>query len=169
MKKISLLIIAFMLIGTYFANSQTFNKGTTTGNICIGIGTPYDGGGLPFSASFEIGVADHIIDKGSIGIGGTIGYSSASYRSYTYTNFLIGPRGAFHYAFVDKLDTYAGITIAYHTESTNIDIPYYSYNNGITSYLFAGARYYFSEKFAVVGELGSSFAYLNIGILYKFK
>lgn len=189
MKKINLLLIAFLLINTYYASSQTFNKGNGVLNLTIGFGNGLNYGYTPtssspaFAASYEVGVADNIIDKGSIGVGGYFGYASSKYEynsggyswGYKYSNIVIGPRGSFHYPFVDKLDTYAGLMIAYNivTSKETGNFPsvgtYTGSNSDVITAGFIGARYYFNEKVAGVAELGWGVAYFNIGVAFKLK
>jgi hypothetical protein len=40
-------------------------------------------------------------------------------------------------------------------------------SGGVVGAWFLGARYYFSDKFAVMGELGYGITYLNLGIALK--
>jgi len=130
------------------------------------------------SVYFENCVVDNLFDeKSSIGVGGMLGYTSAKYTG-TYgwgwksTNTIIGARGAFHYAFVDKLDTYAGVVAGFKINTwkwngsgyTDSDIG----GSGLTSYLFVGARYYFNNSFAAFGELGYGISLLNLGVSLKF-
>jgi hypothetical protein len=178
MKKLllSLLVVVFT-ITQLLAQESTFKKGDKALNLGIGFGSSYYGGfytsHMPaISASFEVGVADGILDKGSIGVGGYLGYSSAKYSTYwKTTNFLIGARGSFHYPLVNKLDTYTGLQLGYNVFSTK----YYdnTYTTGgsastIGFAWFAGARYYFSNNFAGLVEVGYGVAYLTIGVALKF-
>jgi hypothetical protein len=187
MKKLllSLLVVVFSLT-QLLAQESTFKKGDKVVNIGIGLGsTLYTGTGYkmgipPISASFETGVVNLLNDKASIGVGGYLGYSSHkySYAYYTYTdswsysNFIIGARGAFHYALVSKLDTYAGLILGFNIASskwtgTGTETSHSS-TGGLVSSEFVGARYYFSDSFAVMGELGYGITYLNLGIALKF-
>jgi hypothetical protein len=178
MKKLllSLLVVVFTFT-QLLSQESTFKKGDKALNLGIGFGSSYYGGfytsHMPaLSASLEVGVADGILDKGSIGVGGYIGYSSAKYSTYwKTTNFLIGARGSFHYPLVNKLDTYTGLQLGYNVFSTKY------YNNtyttgGSASTLqfawFAGARYYFSNNIAVFAEVGYGVAYLTVGVALKF-
>jgi hypothetical protein len=176
MKKNLLLLVAVSFSLTQlFAQESTFNKGDKVINLGIGFGSTYYGSiygshSPALSGSFEVGIKDNILEKGSIGIGGYAGYSSAKYASYwKTTNFLIGARGSFHYPLVEKLDTYTGLLLGYNIFSTK----YYStYNVGgsassIAFAWFAGARYYFNDKFAGMAEIGYGIAYLTIGVSLK--
>ncbi|KAA6311264.1 hypothetical protein EZS27_037573 [termite gut metagenome] len=76
-------------------------------------------------------------------------------------------RSAFHFQFVDKLDTYAGIMSganirSYSNNSLTNDVSF-AYN------LYAGAKYYFSPKFAIKLECIEDFTpWLSAGVSFKF-
>ena len=185
--KIKVLILATVFaIGFLSVNAQTpsFNKGDKVINLCVGFGSGYYGGGgytskMPaISGSLDIGIVDNVLDKGTIGVGGIIGYSSAKYEytgyGWKYTHLVIAARGTFHYPFVDKLDTYAGLALGYNAVSAKETGNWPGSTNytatGSSPYFagFVGARYYFSNNVAGVVELGSGIAYLNLGIALKF-
>jgi len=134
-------------------------------------------------------------DFGVVSLGGYLGYKS--YRSsettvnYSYTEKLtytvFGVRGAFHFSMipVEKLDLYAGLMVGYRHSTYKYDYTptstssywnAYYYNNQSRSYpgavrsdLFAGARYYFTDKFGAFGELGyGGISYLSLGVSFKF-
>jgi len=164
------------------AQIPSFVKGDNVAGIGIGFGgynfgTGYSGTPY-FTGYFENCVKDNLFDeKSSLGIGGTLGYKSNKWESsgwgYKYTYFLIGVRGALHYAFVDKLDTYAGLMIGYRGSSskeigTPIGVKASSWG-GMTSDIFVGARYYFTDNVAAFLELGYSwFSVGTIGVSFKF-
>lgn len=183
MKKVLVLVVvACFSMTQLFAQESTFNKGDKVLNLGLGLGsTLYSGFGNkslipPLSASLEAGIVDNIIDKGVIGIGGYLGYSSYKWESgsygYRYSNIIIGPRGTFHYPLVDKLDTYAGLMLGYNVVSSKwigTGTPYGSATGGgFVSAFFLGGRYYFSDNMAAMLELGYGVAYLNLGIALKF-
>src|SRR5664279_2282571 len=118
MKKLllSLLVVVFAFTQLH-AQESTFKKGDKVVNFGIGLGSTLYTGSFyktavpPISASMEVGIVSLLNDKATIGVGGYLGYSSykESYAfysdNYTVSNFIIGARGTFHYALVDKLDT----------------------------------------------------------------
>ena len=178
MKKLLLVLsVALLSITQLLAQESTFKKGDKVLNLGIGFGNTYYGSyytsQMPaISASFEVGVADNILEKGSIGVGGLMSFSSAKYTNYyKTTNFIIGARGTFHYPLVSKLDTYTGLLIGYNF----FNFSYYdnyagadlSESGGEFAW-FVGARYYFSESFAAMGELGVGTTILTLGIALKF-
>ena len=188
MKK--LLIVFALLCMTFFAGAQDnvdpiFVKGDKVANIGLGLGA-----GLssyfkmsipPISLSGEYGIADGILEKGSVGVGAYLGFASYKYEysgwSYSYssktTRVYVGPRGSFHYPLVEKLDTYAGLSFGLRfynwSYDNDYDDDYYPNSNstGFYSYWFVGARYYLTDNLAAMAELGYGITYLNIGISFK--
>ncbi|HEX2921435.1 MAG TPA: hypothetical protein VHO50_09760 [Bacteroidales bacterium] len=180
MKKVLLFFVVVCFSMTQLLSQEsTFNKGDKVLNLGLGLGsTLYSGGGYsglipPLSASLEVAVVDNILEKGVIGVGGYLGYASYEWSNYyKYTNIIIGPRGTFHYPLVDKLDTYAGLMIGYNIHSskwvgTGTQLTSTS-SSGLISSFFIGGRYWFSENFAGMAELGYGIAYLNLGVALKF-
>jgi len=184
MKKLLLSLMVFVFVLTQLvAQESTFEKGDKALNLGIGIGSTlysgsyYKSGIPPISASFEVGVADGILDKGTIGVGGYLGYSSHKWDylgwGWKYTNIIIGARGNFHYPLVDRLDTYTGLLLGYNIATSKEfgnSVPGYDYSassGGVAYAWFVGARYYFTDKFAVMAELGYGITYLNLGIALK--
>lgn len=183
MKKLFVLMVAVVLSATQLiAQESTFSKGDKVLNLGLGLGsTLYSGTGNkglvpPLSASLDVAVVDNILEKGVIGVGGYIGYSSYKWESggwgWRYTNIIIGPRGTFHYPLVDKLDTYAGLLVGYNVVSskwigTGAQFGAAS-GGGLVSSFFIGGRYYFKDNLAAMAELGYGIAYLTIGVSLKF-
>lgn len=157
------------------AQEEAFNKGDKVAQLGIGIGSYISWSGYsnkvpPISGSFEYGILDLFNGKGGIGVGGYLAYTSFGSKggnNWGISDLIIGPRGLFHYQFVEKLDTYAGLMLGY-------DIVSYSHadanlsGSGFISSWFIGARYYFTNDIAVFGELGYGIAPLELGIAYKF-
>jgi hypothetical protein len=184
MKKLLLLfVIGCFTLTQLVAQESTFNKGDKVLNLGLGLGSTWYTGTYyksqvpPVSASFEVGIVDNILEKGVLGVGGYLGYSSykSDYGSYgwKYSNIIIGARGNFHYPLVNKLDTYIGLMIGYNVATEKGWGDYGGYNlneswGGIRSAEFIGARYYFSDNFAAMLELGYGVTYLNIGVALKF-
>ncbi|MCX6261907.1 MAG: hypothetical protein NTY95_13945 [Bacteroidia bacterium] len=180
------LLLLFVVVCFAFAQSvaqePTFIKGDKVLNLGIGVGTNIYSGSYnriiipPFSASLEIGVEDELIDKGAIGVGPYLGFTSYKWdyndHTATYINTILGARGNFHYPLVEKLDTYAGFLLGYNfvsrTETVN-PIEDHDYSSSHLAWaLFIGARYYFKENIAVMAELGYGVAILNVGLALKF-
>lgn len=186
MKKVVITLFAAILALQLSAQESLFNKGDKALNLSIGLGTGalYSSGTssmLPVSASFEVGIVDGIADVGSVGIGGYIGYTAykvdyswfGGNYGWKYSNTIIGARGTFHYPFIEKLDTYGGLILGYNIVSAK---EYGDFANAwpdaTSSYAvfspFVGGKYYFSENFAGLVELGYGIAYLNVGVAFKF-
>jgi len=71
---------------------------------------------------------------------------------------------------VDKLDTYGGLTLGFMARSWkwngSVNRTDHPSRNPFTGDLFVGGRYYFSDKFAVMGELSLG-TYLTLGVSMK--
>ncbi len=182
--------ILFLLAGCAFASTHlsatepTFLKGDKVLNIGLGLGstlysgTYYSSQVPPVSASLEIAIVDGIAEKGVIGVGPYVGFSSYKYQymdwGWKYSNIIIGARGSFHYPLVEKLDTYAGVLLGYNIASSKefgSSIPGYDYSysaGGLVWSGYIGGRYYFSDSLAALLELGYGIAYINLGVAVKF-
>ena len=191
MKKNLYLIIACCLIcaSQLSAQETTFDQGDNVVGVGIGLGgTLYSGSyyslsgvsKLPtFILSYERCIIGNLFnDQSSLGVGGLVGYSTAKYDYSNYgwrsTNLMIGARGALHYAFVDKLDTYAGIMFGYNINTWKWTGEWGSASRGSSASsglyytLFAGARYYLADAFAVFAEVGYGYTILTAGVSFKF-
>ncbi len=187
-KLFSLLFMTSAFIGGIMAQSPTFGIGDKVVNLGLGIGRTFNAGGgfnsgvPPLSVSYEQGILDNIIDeKGSIGVGGLLGFTSykwgysgvyAGDYGWKYTDIVIAARGAFHYALVDKLDTYTGLLLGYRIASAK---SYGSWegrvnassSGGVMLAWFAGGRYYFTDNIAGMAEIGYGLSYLTLGVSFK--
>lgn len=181
MKKIiflcTIVILSFVRLN---AQRTSFSRGDIVLNLGAGFGSTWYSGTYyksqmpPISASVEIGVADHVIEQGSIGVGPYAGYSTFKFEKdeggYDYSNILVGLRGNFHYHLVKNLDTYFSLLLGYNILiSTEFGIPLGPPETGrIRSSLYVGGRYYIAEMFALMAEVGYGITYLNFGIALKF-
>jgi len=181
MKSLSKLFLLFSLVAFVNASlyGQYFKEKDKVLNFGIGFGSVLYGSGnssafRPLSASFEYGLKEGV-GPGVIGLGGLLGYTSAKYdigfgnnwkESYT----VIGVRGIYHLVdLAEKLDAYGGIMLGYSIVSVSGDVGTFSASSSRANFsIFAGARYYLTEKFAVMAELGYGFAILNVGVAVKF-
>jgi hypothetical protein len=180
-----LLSVVVTAVSVLFLNGQDpmFLKGEKVLNVGLGLGnTLYTGSYYksqipPVSASLEIGVVENVLEKGVIGVGPYLGYSSFKYEyndwGWKYSNIIIGARGSFHYPLVDKLDTYTGLLLGYNIASSkefDDSVPGWDYSysaGGLAWSWYIGGRYYFKENLAAMLELGYGIAYLNLGIALK--
>jgi len=161
-----------------FAQGETFNKGDKVINVGVGLGTYINDKGFsmtipPISGSFEYGVVNLLDGRGGIGVGGYVSYLLRKSNDYSFSDnynvgdFIIGPRGLFHYQFIDNLDTYAGLLLGYDIVSfSNKNTPLSG--SSFYSAFFVGARYYLTNNIAVFGELGYGISPLQLGITFKF-
>ncbi len=144
-----------------------------------------------FTISFDRGLKQ--LGPDVLGVGGFIGYKTVKYEydysnifgySYHYdrrwSNLVIGARASYHLNWWhgnDKLDLYGGVMLGYNIGSysdkstrtyNGVTSDYddgVSYTSSFATYsAFAGARYLFTEKFGVYGELGYGISYLNAGL-----
>ena len=179
-KILTLVTVFFFAQMTINAQTATFQKGDNVLNLGLGFGgyapSGYQVKTPSFSASFEVGIKDS--NKGTLGIGGYLGYASydqngsyAGNNYWTVNRIMIGARGAYHFALADKLDTYGGMTLGFMARSWkwngSINRTDHPSRKPIGGDLFVGSRYYFSDNFAVMGELSLT-AYLTLGISLKF-
>jgi hypothetical protein len=151
------------------------------GNVLLnaGFGTGYFGaGGVPIVFSAEWALND------AMSVGPYLGVTSWSDRysgfgynykwSYTFVDF--GGRFSYHFnkhinMSTDKLDLYASAMLGYTIVSANFDGPGTEPDATETSSaqfgVVGGARWYFTEKFAVNAELGYGLAPFYLGVTFK--
>ena len=185
MKK--LLVFAFVAVFSLpmlKAQESMFNLGDKVVSLGIGFGTTLYSGGYysrgfpPLSISYEQAIKDDILEKGVIGVGGYLGYTSYKWDylgwGYKYSNIIFGAGGSFHYPLVDKLDTYISILLGYRISTSSeygTSIPGYDYDTssgGLVFSSFVGARYYFTETIAAFAQVGYGISYLTIGVSIRF-
>ncbi len=166
---------------------STFVKGDKVFSVGLGIGSTLDIGRLyktsvpPISLGVEVGVMDDfIVEDLTLGAGGYLGYSSSRYRDsfggttwgWDYNYIIVGGRAAVHYPLVEKLDTYTGLMLGFNITTSKSYGTYVgntsASSGGIMYSWFAGGRYYLTDSFAVMGELGYGIAYLTLGVALKF-
>ena len=182
--KIKTIIIYFtFILFSKFSSAQSFDIGDNVIGLSFGIGGHYTTSSFGYSSqSPAIGI---FYEKGMkweagpgiIGLGGYLGYKSLRYKTefydwkWSYT--ILGIRGAYHYEFTDNLDTYGGLMLSYNVVSFTDRSPSgYLFTGGSASgidlSLFVGGRYYFSDNWGALAEIGYGIAYLSLGAVYKF-
>jgi hypothetical protein len=177
MRKLLLLLLVIVFSFTQLtAQKSTFKYGDKVFDIGLGLGSSYFhsfysvGPGL--SAALEVGVADGVLDKGTIGAGGYVGFIGAKYEPQYKTSVMtLGARGSFHYPLVDKLDTYTGLMLGYKIANTHYydtQTTIYPESSGFVLAWYIGARYYFKDNIAAMAELGYGVSILTVGISFKF-
>ncbi|MDR0428999.1 MAG: hypothetical protein LBH58_00780 [Tannerellaceae bacterium] len=146
-----------------------FKKGTRVLNAGVGLGT-----GIPVEVSFEQSIKDGLIDgnNGAIGLGVYGGWYHQNLYDWNYNHYVLGARGAFHYQFVQKLDTYAGLMLGYNIATASWAGDGESIGSATGSVfdfsLFLGGRYWFKPKLGVYAEAGYGISYLSVGVTLKF-
>lgn len=187
MKKLCFIIVAFFLVVSYSsAQEQSFAQDNNVVSLGVGFGgnlynlSGYSGvSRIPLiSLGYERCIIGNLFnDKSSLGVGAIIDYTSAKYNgSYGWgwksSSTIIGAKGALHYAFVDKLDTYAGLILGYNIYSWKWTGDYTtggsSGSGGFDWTFYLGARYYFTDAIGVFAEVGAGYTLLKAGLAFKF-
>lgn len=171
-------VLFICLVGLFGISSSAFAqfaKNDKLFNLGIGLNSYYSGG-IPLSASFEVGVTKEI----SVGAGlDYLGYNYNAFgTNYSFSALYIGLRGSYHFSEVinlnvPELDLYGGATLGYRNFSWSDGYSNSGLGNryGSNAFLgiFAGARYYFTPGiggFLELGAGGSSNA--RLGVAFKF-
>jgi hypothetical protein len=167
---------------------KLFSEGTKALNIGLGFGLNYGYYGNPNAVPalviiYDQGVKDGI-GPGTISVGGILGYKRFTYKYPPYynngnkkykaswTNVVVGARGAYHLPLdVDKLDTYAGLMLGVRIQSWDDNwyedngYPEPDYSSAyLTSGIFIGARYMFTDKIGAFAEVGYDISILKLGV-----
>lgn len=158
---------------TAFAQAE-IDKGDVLLNVGLGLGYYYGtGGGVSVTGSAEFAINNFF------SVGPYLGFASSTYKSAgykaNYTFVDIGARGSYHFSqhisnLPEQLDLYAGASLGYVISSYSDNYPYDwddAYPDAVRGSIFGGARWYFSDKFAVNGELGIGYAPLILGVTFK--
>ena len=181
--------VFFATVSVSNAQEDAFKKGDKVFQVGLGLGNRLGGTGYsttvpPIVISGEYGITDALIKKtgkGYVGVGGYFAYTANKSKydisgyeyGWKWSYMIIAGRGAFHYQFVDKLDTYAGVIAGFNIASSS----YYGHagydtdtdsNGGFTYSTFVGARYYFTGNISVFAEAGYGFNLLEAGLAIKF-
>lgn len=174
------LLGVLVLVATFYSTAHAqlkFKKLEGLLNLGLGVNSYYNGG-IPISATYEMGVTPEIT------VGGGIDYLSHNYnynynRYASFTAIYIGARGSYHFNELfkikdDRFDVYAGVSLGYRSFSWKDNSYYYygansNYGSGIYLGVHAGGRYYFSKRagaFLELGALGSTNA--RVGVTLRF-
>lgn len=170
-----------LLLGVVsFSNAQSWNEGDQVINVGLGFGSNlYNGSNSvripPVSGSFEYGIRDQWSVGGVLAIAGSkyeFG-SGPNYYQYNYNYVLLAGKGAYHIYSDYTWDTYVAATLGFNIVTggyTGVRPTNHVYDPDGTSLHFGlvgGARYYFNDQIAAFGELGFSYATLNLGVSIK--
>lgn len=132
----------------------------------------------PIPLSLEFIIKDDLFNGiGTLGVGGTIGYVSSTSTGDLFevkkSRFILGVKGFLHFSFIENFDTYVGTTLGYKNDKTNIkygespDEIYSKWDPTIN--IFAGCRYYFSEKISGMAEIGWGISIITLGVAIRLK
>ena len=144
------------------------------------------GAGVGFVVDGEYGIKDGFLSipnfPTSLGVGASIGYSSYSktyavYGDYSYSNFIILANAIYHVQLLKNIpmDTYVVLNMGVNIASSSYDgnfagaPDYDSSDGGFTFGTGVGARYYFTNKLAAVGELGFGMGTIRLGLDFKIN
>lgn len=192
MKKLHCVIagtLAMVFTGSSLFAQKTessFEEGTTTVNIGIGVGRGSYGGygtfgssyygygnGLGLKAAVERGMWQ--LGPGVLSLGAELGGSFTSARLSGYKSNIVvaAVRSAYHFGWgVDNLDTYAGLSVGPGFRSYNyydgVDIKT-KHDVVVTPGAFVGGTYYFSPNIGVNVEAGYDITLIQGGIIFKLN
>ncbi len=156
-------------------------KGSTVFGFGFGMANRYYFSG--FSPGVKVNLEHGIWNAGPgvITLGGTFGYTYQGYRNtylwgssynYSWSNFIIAARSAWHHNWgVEKLDTYAGASAGVRFNiANNGGDPANPYNNSVNPHFggFIGACYYFKPSVGVFGEFGYDINFVTVGLNFNF-
>lgn len=154
MKKLMMVALCALGFAVSASAQDTFRRGDKVLNVGIGVPAENYVDFPPLSATYEQSIADNIGDKGSVGLGAQVEFMGAAKR----VSIFMGPRAAFHYEFVDKLDTYVGVQAGLGLAKSSLSFDW----AGVI-----GARYYLGEKVGVFGEFGTGFSVFKLGATFR--
>ena len=153
-----MLVSVISLISVNANASEAFAKGDIVASVQVGVGS-----GFSQRLIGEFGIVDGWLDdKASLGVGLSINSNiffdkSNLFGKYGNYGISLTANCSFHYQFVDDLDTYVTLGVGGYA-------PYY-----IDWVSVVGARYYFTDNFAVNAEVGfTNWSYLNVGVSWRF-
>ena len=142
-------------------NAEAFSKGRVLGSA----GLRFNSGTPVLTAQLEKGITD------DISAGGRITFLSR----YGVTAFSVGAVGNYHFGNLLKvnnpaLDPYAGLYLAIPVATGYGE----TYSGGVFGHLLLGTRYFFNDRFGLMGQLNlglinSSGTSLELGVSYAFK
>ena len=174
---LSLIFVMCLLFAHVDSFSQEFEKGDITISPGLGLGYYYGGSGFAvgFAANAEFSITDDIaIGPYFAFTRWDYGYGAGNY-SYTFIDF--GARGSYHFGKLlkvntDQFDPYAGAFLGFVNSSYSSDYGNAyddPYNGGVRGGIYAGARWFFSDKFGAFGEVGVGLYPILIGVTFKLK
>jgi hypothetical protein len=187
------MVTVFFLVMATMVNAQEspYQMGDNVLTIGLGFGSSfgYNSARQTPAVSIQFEHATWALGSGIVSMGGYLGYKGYSYKAnlsnnYTYSQkwnyYILGVRGAWHLTTLNnvnltKWDLYGGLMLSYNyiNYSSTANDPIYdysrpsSYNSGLGFSTFLGARYFVTNKIALMGELGYGISFLNLGVSFK--
>ena len=168
--KSTMLILCFAMSVLMASSQESFNKDSKLLSFNVGLGSPYWSSVLKSDLPINPGIQYEQGITDNISVGGSLSYSSATYKPYNlkYNAYFVCGRSAWHFKSNEKLDPYVGASAGYVVVSVSSGDYHASASSGIGYGAFAGIRYYPSGRLGVQAELGySSFSFLNAGVTLK--
>jgi hypothetical protein len=161
------------------AQDRTLSVGYTDIGAVIGIGGIGDAG-LSFGGRFERVIREvPSLGNGTIGIQASVDMYSydAGFNDESYRFIPIGVTANYHFNLENKkIVPFVGLGIGYTVftcpfdDDDNIFGFDYCPDPGVEVIAKAGARYFFNEKMALYGDVGTSAgATLNVGLMFKLR
>ena len=99
--------------------------------------------------------------------------ANSSFSNYSVKYIPIGVTANYHFKIDEpKLDPFVGLGLGYNIVSCSYSSAFTGsfscgYNSGVYFIGRAGARYFFSPKMALYGDVGAGAATLNVGVTFK--
>jgi hypothetical protein len=155
-----------------FESSPKFEKGAWM--LQFGVGLKNDTKITEFESKVTLPAISFNLEKiiaKNIGVGlvGGIATWKANAYNYPYRQFNIGLRGSYHFNFLEKLDPYIAIGGTFRYMDVRAD-EYYGSEMKVSANILVGGRFYFSDKFAVMAEIGDDvLTWLKAGVCFKLK
>jgi hypothetical protein len=187
MKKLLVFFIVLAVFGTLSVSAldlTSFPAAVSESHVLINAGVGFGSaryGSMtipPLTATVDIPVA---LGGLPFSFGGMFGFTQSRWTYYgndylAYNVFVFGGRANYHFNFgVNKLDTYAGLTLGWEigtwSSSNDADdywLKYYGNYSGFHFGFQAGVRYFFTNNIGAFAELGYGFTYVKAGLALKF-
>jgi hypothetical protein len=178
MKKVMLIIAVIAMFSGGAKAQDAFNKETHLLKANLG----FNKNGKPLVLAYEMGIVDNLfgVEKLNLGVGPYIGYYGYSqtvvqFGGSSKSSFkvvAIGISGYFHYQFIDKLDTYIGLSIGgsaqyTRTEAANMEAKT-AFGGDVAWGTVGGARYEITPQWGAFIEGGHSTGNFTLGVAFKF-
>ncbi len=172
MKKLKIVMLFVLL--SLGVNAQTLSEGDAlvSGSLGLAGSSVATGGGFsitvpPMLFSYEKMFTD------KISAGGFVGLFGSKYAAYDYVvkySFIyIGGVGNYHFYMDDNFDLYGGLRLGFYKASVSGNTGFYNAisTSGLAYSAHVGGRYFFSENFAALAELGLGISFLSVGVSMK--